>query len=122
MVENAGPDSSDAPAVLRAHMDAVRSGDPDAMAADYADEAIIERPGQLIEGRPAIATYFRGVPARLAGGHVHFESVDVHGPDRVTFHWRIEGGPADGTSGSDLVFLGDGLITFQRVHLNALDF
>ena len=110
------------PSVVRRHMDAVLSGDPAAMAADYAHDAVIERPDQTIVGRDAIAEYFRGVPTRLAGGRVTFESVDVHDAEHVTFHWRLLGGPADGTAGADTVVVRDGRIAHQRVQLAAGDF
>ena len=113
---------SDAPEVVRVHLEAVRRGDPVAMAADYATDAIVERPEGSIVGREAIEEYFRGVPARLAGGRVTFESVDVHESDHVTFHWRIVGGPGDGTAGADTVVLRDGQIAQQRVHLHGPDF
>ena len=113
---------SDVPEVVRVHMDAVVCGDPAAMAADYAHDAVVERPEGSIVGREAIEEYFRGVPARLAGGRVMFESVDVHEDDHVTFHWRIVGGPADGSAGADTVVLRDGRIAHQRVQLHGPDF
>ena len=88
----------------------------------YTHDAVIERPDQTIVGRDAIAEYFRGVPARLAGARVTFESVDVHDPEHVTFNWRLVGGPADGTAGADTVVLRSGRIAHQRVRLAAGDF
>ena len=111
-----------APAVVRSHMQAVLGGNPVAMAADYRHDAVIERPDQTIVGREAIAEYFQSVPARLAGGRVTFGSVDVHDAEHVTFHWRLEGGPADGTAGADTVVLRNGQIAHQRVRLAAGDF
>ena len=110
------------PESLRAHMAAVERCDPTAMAADYTPDAIIERPQQRIDGRAAICEYFLGVPSRLGGGTVRFDSVDLHSEDSATFHWRIEGGPGDGSSGSDTVQLRDGLISHQQVRLNTKDF
>lgn len=110
------------PPSLSAHMAAVECGDPMAMAADYTLDAVIERPGQCIHGHAAICQYFMGVPGRLGGGTVRFDSVDVHSEDSATFHWRIEGGPGDGSSGSDTVQLRDGLISHQQVCLHTRDF
>lgn len=110
------------PPVVRAHMVAVESGDPAAMAADYSADAVIERPGMTISGKAAIEEYFRGVPQRLGGGIVVFESVTEDGPDAATFRWRIQGGPGDGSSGADTVSISDGLISHQVVRLDASDF
>ena len=108
--------------VVRAHMIAVESGDPAAMAADYAIDAVIERPGMTITGKAAIQEYFGGVPQRLGGGIVVFDSVTEDGPDAATFRWRIQGGPGDGSSGADTVRIADGLIVHQIVRLDSTDF
>ena len=108
--------------VVRAHVVAVESGDPAAMAADYTADAVIERPGMTIAGKPAIEEYFRGVPERLGGGIVVFDSVTEDGPDAATFRWRIQGGPGDGSSGADTVRITGGLISHQVVRLDAADF
>ena len=112
----------DIPPSIRAHMSAVEQSDPAAMAADYTHDAVMERPGARIEGHAAIAEYFLGVPQRLAGGAVRFQSVDMHADGTVTFQWRIEGGPGHGSSGCDTVQLRNGLIAHQQVQLHAQDF
>jgi len=102
--------------VVLDHLDAVRSGDPDAMAADYAAAAVLERPDASFHGRDQIAAYFRTVPQRLVGGVVEFVHVDR---ERLQVQWRIVGGPGDGRSGSDHYRIEDGMIVHQSVKLNA---
>ena len=97
------PSSPAIPLVIRAHMDAVRNGDPAAMAAHYGVDAVIERPDLHIRCKLSISEYFGGVPGRLARSRVQLDSVDVHDALRVTFHWHLEGGAAHGVRGSDTV-------------------
>lgn len=109
-------------AVVRRHLDAVAAGiDPAAMARDYAEDAILVRPGARVVGRAAITDYFAGVPARLERGRVVFGALVVDGGD-VVFSWRIVGGPADGTSGTDRCTVAGDAITAQVVTLNDHDF
>lgn len=108
-------------AVVDRHLDAVRSGDPAAMAADYADDAVLERPDGTHRGRAAIAAYFRDVPQRLGQGRVVFDRTEVDG-DVAVFWWRIVGGPADGVAGHDTCTVrGDRIVT-QHVVLDRDDF
>ena len=108
-------------AVVRAHMDAGERGDPSAMAADYADDAVLTRPGMCLVGLAAIQSYFEGIPARLGGGTVRFLSFDIH-DHHISFRWIIEGGPGDRTSGIDEVTVQDGKIVAQMVRLDGGDF
>ncbi len=109
--------------VARDHLDAVGSGDPVAMAADYAPDAVLERAGDRHVGRAAIAAYFRSVPARLGAAVVVFDRLDVDG-DRATFRWHLEGLPsgADPVTGTDTCVVADGAIVHQCVELDAADF
>jgi ketosteroid isomerase-like protein len=107
--------------VVGHHLDAVRSGDADAMASDYAEHAVIERPDATYRGRPAIREYFRSVPDRLGDGTVVFDDVDT-GLDGTVVTWHIEGGPGDGTRGHDTLVVDDGAIVHQRVKLAGPDF
>jgi 3-oxoacyl-[acyl-carrier protein] reductase len=107
--------------VVQAHLAAVERADLTGMSADYHLEAVLERPDGRFEGRAAIADYFTTVPARLGDGRVRFTGTEREG-DRVTVRWRIDGGPADGTSGSDTFTVTDGWITHQRVVLDRDDF
>lgn len=107
--------------VVRRHLDAVaRGADADAMAADYALDAVLHRERDYV-GHDAIRAYFATVAERLAGGAVAFEDVRGEG-DAVRVRWRIVGGPGDGTSGHDLLRVVDGRIVEQTVHLDGGDF
>lgn len=93
------------------------------MAADYADDAILERAGDRYDGRAAIEAYFRTVPERLGGATVVFDELLIDG-DVASFRWHLDGLP-DGTpavSGTDVCVIDDGLIVHQRVRLDATDF
>lgn len=107
-------------AVARAHIEAVERGDVEAMAADYAADAVLERAGSTYRGRDAIRDYFSTVPARLGDARVVFDRLDVDG-DTAVFSWHIEGAPAP-TSGTDVCRIADGAIVSQTVHLDTTDF
>ena len=106
---------SSAAQVVQRHLDAVRSGDPHAMAADYAPDALLERAGTRWIGRDQVAAYFLTVPERLAGGRVECTAFD---PADLTVRWRIVGGPGHGINGTDSYEIRDGQITRQTVHLS----
>ncbi|MEM7287619.1 MAG: nuclear transport factor 2 family protein [Actinomycetota bacterium] len=105
------------------HLDAVVRGDPTAMAADYAVDAVLERPGERFEGHAAIEAYFRTVPDRLGGARVVFDGLVVDG-DVAAFRWHLEGLPEGvaPVAGVDTCVIEDGLIVHQRVRLDAADF
>jgi hypothetical protein len=107
--------------VVRDHLHAVHTGDPVAMAADYAPDALLDR-GETYEGQAAIEAYFVTVPERLAGASVTFSEPIVNDDATVTVPWRLSGGPADGTSGADTFTVADGAITHQIVRLDGTDF
>jgi hypothetical protein len=105
--------------VARDHMEAVLSGDPVAIAADYATDAELHRPGEVLQGRAAIEAYFRTVPGRLGEAVVVFDDFDVES-ETASFRWHLEGGVE--ASGTDVLTIRDGLIVRQVVHLDATDF
>lgn len=90
------------------------------MAADYAADAVLERPGERYEGAAAIERYFRTVPERLGDARVVFDDLEVDGAT-ATFRWHLEGGAAR-TSGIDRCTIEDGWIVHQQVTLDAEDF
>lgn len=106
--------------VAYSHLAAVITQDVVAMAADYADDAVLERLGQTYRGHAAIADYFATVPERLGTARVVFDAVDVDG-DVVTFSWHIEGATQP-ASGTDVCQVVDGAIVHQVVQLDASDF
>jgi ketosteroid isomerase-like protein len=113
--------TDDTATVIARHLAAVRDGDPEAMAADYAADAVLERPDGAHHGHAAIAAYFRTVPERLGGGEVVFGESEIEGEVAV-ITWRIVGGPGDGASGRDTCVVRDGAIVHQRVQLAGDDF
>ncbi len=106
--------------VVRDHLAAVHSGDPEAMAADYADDAVLVREVSY-RGRDAIAGYFTTVPERLGDGRVRFAEPRLEGA-LVAVAWTLVGGPGDGTSGIDRFEVSDGEIVRQTVTLDGGDF
>ena len=108
--------------VVEDHLAAVLSGDPAAMAADYAPDAVLVRHDASYEGAAVIAAYFTSVPERLGSGEVRFGERRHEGQDRVSVRWRIAGGPGDGTSGRDTFTVAGGFITHQTVALDDADF
>lgn len=108
-------------AVVADHLAAVLSGDPAAMASDYAPDAVLVRRDASYEGA-AIAGYFASVPERLGGGEVRFGEQHHEGDGRVSVRWRIAGGPGDGASGRDTFTVAGGFIVHQTVALDAADF
>ena len=76
-------------AVVQRHRAAVERLDPVTMAADYALNAVLERPGACFESYYAIADYFDSVPSRLAGRKLTFGPMEAIGSDRVKLSWRI---------------------------------
>lgn len=107
-------------AVVRDHLAAVHSGDPEAMAADYAEDAVLVRDVPY-RGRDAIADYFATVPERLGDGRVKFAEPRTEGA-LVAVAWTLVGGPGDGTSGIDRFEVADGAIVRQTVTLDGGDF
>jgi predicted SnoaL-like aldol condensation-catalyzing enzyme len=105
--------------VARDHLDAVLTGDPEAMAADYALDAKLTRGDEVHEGRPAILAYFRTVPERLGDSIVVFDDLAAEGNIAIV-QWHLSGGAA--ASGTDTLRVADGLIVDQMVHLNTSDF
>ena len=106
--------------VVRDHLAAVHTGDPEAMAADYADDAVLAR-DVAYQGREAITGYFATVPERLGDGRVAFAEPLLEG-GMVAVAWTLLGGPGDGTSGTDRFEVADGMIVRQTVTLDGGDF
>lgn len=106
--------------VAQSHLDAVEQGDPVAMAADYAPDAVLERGDETYVGREAITAYFATVPARLGAATVVFDAMSIDG-NVVTFSWHLEGGPTR-ASGTDTCRISAGAILHQVVRLDSSDF
>ena len=108
------PADRSATQVVQDHLNAVLSLDPAGMAADYATDAILERPDRSWRGQAEISAYFATVPARLGGGRVEFGDFD---PDRLEVRWRLVGGPGNGLRGCDRYEVRAGCIVRQQVRL-----
>ncbi len=102
------------------HLDAVHTGDPEAMAADYAADAVLVR-DVTYQGRDDIAGYFATVPDRLGVGRVVFAEPRLE-DGLVAVAWELVGGPGDGASGTDRFEVANGLIVRQTVTLDGGDF
>lgn len=105
---------------VKDHLHAVHTGDPEAMAADYAADAVLVRE-VTYQGREAIADYFSTVPERLGDGRVEFAAPRLE-DGLVAVAWTLMGGPGDGTSGTDRFEVADGMIVRQTVTLDGGDF
>lgn len=90
------------------------------MAADYAADALLERPDGAYRGRAAIEAYFATVPDRLGEARVEFDDVAVEG-STVTFRWHLDGADV-ALSGTDVCTITDDEIVHQVVRLDAGDF
>ena len=107
--------------VVEDHLASIFTQDPEAMSADYAAGATLERDRRYV-GRDAITGYFRTVPNRLGAGEVVFGQRKRLSDGRISVRWSISGGQADGLSGLDTYTLADGLIVHQVVKLDGSDF
>jgi len=105
---------------VKDHLDAVHTGDPKAMAADYAADAVLAR-DVTYQGKDAIADYFTTVPERLGDGRVEFAQPRMEG-ELVAVAWKLVGGPGHGASGTDRFAVADGMILRQTVTLDGGDF
>jgi hypothetical protein len=103
--------------VIERHIRAVASADPVSMAADYADDATLSRPGQTLRGHKELLAYFETVPSRLGGRRVEQRVVRVEG-GTVRVRWQIAGGPR----GTDTYQVVQGRIVSQEVKLEGSDF
>ena len=108
--------------VVEDHLTAVLGGDPAAMAADYAPDAVLVRHEASYEGAAVIGEYFTSVPRRLGGGEVRFGERRDEGESRISVRWHIAGGPGDGTAGRDTFTIAGGFIVHQTVALDDADF
>lgn len=117
--------AADPLAVVRAHVAAVHCGDAQLMAADYAVGARITRGHTVVEPH----SYFQTVVQRLGASRLVVESMELEvGTDagalghRVTMRWRLVGGQADGTRGTDTLHVKADRIVAQQVRLHTADF
>lgn len=103
------------------HLAAVRLLDTEAMAADYAEDAVLVRGEDRYVGRTEIARYFASVPERLAGGRVETR-ISRATSEVVEVAWRVRGGQGDGVSGTDRFAVALDRIVHQQVRVEGEDF
>lgn len=108
--------------VVRRHLAFVRAQNTEGMAADYAEAAVLRRPGAEFAGRQAIAGYFGTVADRLGGGTVAFEDPVAQADGTLVVRWSIQGGPGSRTRGVDTYVVHGGMIVEQSVVLLGPDF
>ena len=119
-----GP-AADPLAVVRAHVAAVHCGDPQLMAADYGQGARITRGSTVVDPH----SYFLTVVQRLGASRLVVESLELAAPDPdgamkriVTMRWRLDGGQAHGSCGTDTLHVQGDRIVAQHVQLHTADF
>ena len=117
--------AADPIAVVQAHIAAVHSGDPVLMAADYANSARIAR-GADIE---VPAQYFPRAVQRLGTSRLQVHALDRStrpdtppGCSIVIMQWELQGGPGDGTRGTDTFTIRGDRIEDQQVVLHTPDY
>ena len=124
LLREQGP-RADALAVVRAHVAAVQCGDPQLMAADYAPGARITRGSTVVDPQ----SYFLTVVQRLGASRLVVLSLELAiatpvaaAGHVVTMCWRLDGGQAHGTSGTDTLQVQGDRIVGQQVELHTPDF
>ena len=104
------------------HLACVARRDPAAMAADYADDAVLSRGADEYRGRDAIERYFSAVPGRLAGRDLRFEPPVVDG-SAIVVRWVIgDDAAGSGATGTDRYIIDGNRIVGQTVELDGDDF
>ena len=97
-------------AVVSAHLAAISTAAPLAIASHYALDAIIECPSGKITGWDAIADYCEGLVAG-PGCHLIWGNVSSRGAEEVMVEWRLPAGEGTPQSGCDTYEVRDGRIT-----------
>ena len=116
--------AADAMAVVRAHIAAVRCGDAELMAADYADAACITRGTTVVIPHE----YFPKALQRMGNSVLVVDSLSqITADDKasgtlVVMQWALRGGVADGTRGTDTFTVVGDRITRQQVDLHTPDY
>jgi hypothetical protein len=112
-------------AVVQAHIAAVHTRDPALMAADYSDGARITRGADS----EIPAQYFPRAVLRLGTSrllvHELLCSTPANGPagcSIVTMQWQLQGGPGNGTRGTDTFTIRGDRIVHQQVLLHTPDY
>ncbi|MEC8393114.1 MAG: nuclear transport factor 2 family protein [Actinomycetota bacterium] len=106
--------------VVKNHLDAVLSGDPAAMAVDYAESAVLIRGTDIYSGITEIENYFKSLPERMRCSEIEFFEPQVSGKI-ATFQWKIRKIDAY-FEGLDTLVISNGKIVKHLVELLSEDF
>ncbi len=106
--------------VVKNHLDAVLSGDPAAMAVDYAESAVLIRGTDIYSGITEIENYFKSLPERMRCSKIEFFEPQVSGKI-VTFQWKIQKIDMH-FEGLDTLVISNGKIVKHLVELLSEDF
>ena len=100
--------------LIQGHLDAIARGDVDAVMADYADDAVMTFPLQILEGKPGIRAFFVDIITRSKGRPAPEILKIWHQGDAGYVTWRN-----GGMEGSDEFLLKDGKIRVQAIYPGA---
>jgi ketosteroid isomerase-like protein len=112
----ARPDERRSPEeTIRAHIASLAAGDMDTAVCDYAEDATVILPGNVVAGRGAIASALAGFTALLGGAAPQITTLTTSGPVvLLTFH--DDGAPCQIPDGADTYVVVRGAIVAQTVH------
>lgn len=110
--------SQPAQAVVARHLDALRSGDPIRMSADYSLDAVLARPNARFEGWYAIADYYDAVSSGPDAQSLTFGRIESLKSDIVRVRWHRTQDSADLVSGADTFTVYGGRISHQHTELS----
>lgn len=97
--------------VVKHHIDAVLANDLDAIADDYADDAVLLHIPDSIVGKDAIRALFSSFPPGALPTEVSIDGMACHG-DYVYVEYHHAGG-----RGGDTFQIRDGKIVMQSAHM-----
>jgi uncharacterized protein (TIGR02246 family) len=101
--------------IIHRHVDAGNRADAAAMAADYAEDAVVLQPGQATQGRDAIQTLFGRIFSPNAAQKVTITPIKIWSQGDVGFiSWEANGGAI---KGQDSFLVRDGKIMVQAVFI-----
>ena len=98
--------------VFTAHAGALATGDPDAVAADYAEDAVLLTPEGTRSGRAAIRDFFAGALAALPEAEFSVGAMVV-AEDALLVTWSAVSPKGRVTDAVDTFVVADGLIRLQ---------
>ena len=103
--------------IIRRHVEAADRGDAAAMAADYAEDAVMLSPGRVVRGRAAIQAGFEGIFGPKAPIKFTVTALHIWSDGDVGFiSWTANDGRF---KGSDSYLVRHGKILAQAVYIGA---